>query len=88
MNLSGGIYVKRLINAEKVIGTKQTTRLIQNGKAKLVYIAKDADSRLTEPVKVLAEQKNVEVITVDTMLALGKACGIEVKTTAVGIIGI
>jgi large subunit ribosomal protein L7A len=77
----------RLKNAkDKTIGTKQTSKAVQKGTAHVVYIAKDADSHVSSPVLKLCEQKGIEVIYVDTMLELGKACGIEVGSASVAII--
>jgi large subunit ribosomal protein L7A len=66
------------LTGKKVIGVKQTLKSMQNGEGKTVYIAKDAESKVVEPVKISAQLHGVEVITVDTMKELGKLCGIDV----------
>lgn len=86
MNLQGGIYVKRLQSSEKVVGAKQTKRAIQNGKAKVVFIAQDAETRLKESVSLLSAEHSIEVIWVDSMIQLGKACSVEVKTAAAALV--
>lgn len=60
------------------IGTKQTFRMVELGKAKEVFIAKDADPRITIKVINLCKKMEVKVTQVESMKVLGKACGIEV----------
>ena len=69
----------RLTGCVKV-GTKQTTKMVEQDKATLVYVAQDADSRLVNRIVQLCKQHDVKVTFVDTMRALGKACGIDVGT--------
>jgi large subunit ribosomal protein L7A len=68
----------KLMRAHKVVGTKQTLKALEAGRAGLVYIAKDADTHVTNPVKENCERLGVEVVYVDTMAELGRACGIDV----------
>ncbi|MBP1932530.1 50S ribosomal protein L7ae-like protein [Ammoniphilus resinae] len=69
-----------------VIGLKQTLKAIEQGMVKEVYIAKDADSRLTGKVAHLCQEKQLPVEYVDSMRHLGKACGIEVGAAAAAIL--
>ena len=68
----------KLMRAHKVVSTKQTLKALEAGRAGLVYIAKDADTHVTNPVKENCERLGVEVVYVDTMAELGRACGIDV----------
>ncbi len=68
------------------VGTKQTTKMVEQGKAAMVYVAQDADSRLVSRIVQLCKQHGVEVTFVDTMRSLGKACGIEVGTAAAAVV--
>ncbi|TLS35525.1 50S ribosomal protein L7ae-like protein [Pseudalkalibacillus caeni] len=72
---------------ELVIGTKQTLKALQSGEAKEVFIADDADRRLTSKVLALAKEKAIPITRVDSMKRLGKACGIEVGAATVTIKG-
>lgn len=76
----------RLKKARKVVGTKQTMKVLQNKTASTVYVAADADERVIRQVIDLAEDQEVPVITVDTMVQLGKECNIEVKTATAATI--
>jgi large subunit ribosomal protein L7A len=60
------------------IGTKQTTKMVELGKASEVFVARDADPRITTKVVNLCKKMGVKVTYVDSMKQLGKACGIEV----------
>lgn len=67
-----------LENAAKVVGVKQARRALANGQAKRLYLAKDADPQLTQPLADEAGRRSIEVVWADTMKALGRACGIAV----------
>ncbi|MBD2866262.1 MULTISPECIES: 50S ribosomal protein L7ae-like protein [Paenibacillus] len=65
--------------AEKIaIGTKQTTKMVEQGMAAEVFVASDADPRITAKIVNLCKKMGVQVTYVDSMKQLGKACGIEV----------
>jgi large subunit ribosomal protein L7A len=67
------------------IGTKQTTKVIEQGKASEVFVAKDADPRITNKIVSLCKKAEVQVVYVDSMHSLGKACGIEVGAAVAAI---
>ena len=65
--------------AEKIsIGAKQTLKMVEQGKASEVFVANDADPRITSKIVNLCKKIGVTVTYVDSMKQLGKACGIEV----------
>ena len=70
----------------KAIGTKQTIKALERGEAKTVYVARDADEKVTTKVLELCRNNGIEIIYVDTMAQLGKACGIEVGAASVTIL--
>ena len=76
-----------LMQAEKrTVGVKQTEKAVNKGVALKVFVAKDADERVTEKLVELCEEKVVSVVMVETMHELGKACGIHVKAAAAAIL--
>ncbi|NLL19902.1 MAG: 50S ribosomal protein L7Ae-like protein [Clostridia bacterium] len=78
--------LERLKQAKKItIGTKQTMKAVQKGLALVVYVARDADDRVVEPLLKMCEERVIEVIPVDTMAELGKASGIQVGAASVAI---
>ncbi|KEP25757.1 MULTISPECIES: 50S ribosomal protein L7ae-like protein [Bacillus] len=68
-----------------IIGTKQTVKALKRDSVKEIVVAKDADPTLTASVMKLAQEKGVDILVVDSMKKLGKACGIEVGAAAVAI---
>lgn len=65
-----------------VVGIKQLKKALLAGNARQVFLARDADPTITEPMEALCQAAHVECVWVDTMRALGKACGIEVGAAA------
>lgn len=70
----------------KTVGIKQTLRALEKGAVNCVYVAKDAEQRVLNPILKLCQSQGVKVIEVTTMAELGKACGIEVGAAVSAII--
>ena len=75
-----------LKTAGKVVGIKQLRRALTNGNIRKVFLADDADPRLTEPLAEQCEALYVAWETVASMHELGKACGIDVGAAAAGVL--
>lgn len=71
---------------KKTIGSKQTARAIERGAAQVVFVARDADEAVTREVLGAARARKLEVVVVESMSALGKACGIDVGAAAAAIL--
>ena len=71
---------------KKVVGIKQLRRALTDQTAELVFLAKDADPALTEPLMTQCREGGVEVVSDVTMAELGKACGISVGAAAAAIL--
>ena len=78
--------LSELKNGPKVAGVKQTKRAIGDGRAVRVFLAEDADPRLTDPVRMDCAAIGVALVSVPTMAELGKACGISVGAAAAGLL--
>lgn len=78
--------VSKLVNLPKVIGAKQTAKALQKDEVSVLYIAKDADNRITEPLEHLAKEKKTQIIRVSSMKELGKAFGIEVGAATAALL--
>ncbi|MBQ9836764.1 MAG: ribosomal L7Ae/L30e/S12e/Gadd45 family protein, partial [Oscillospiraceae bacterium] len=72
--------MERLSGSEKVVGLKQVRRAVTEGRVNLVFLACDADPRLTESLEELCNEHGVATVWDYTMAQLGKACGIAVGT--------
>ena len=71
---------------EKVVGLKQTKKAIAAGKAATVFLAKDADARLTEPLRAMCRLVGVDTVEDHTVSELGAHCGIAVGTAACALL--
>lgn len=78
--------LNELANESKVVGVKQVRRALAAGRAKRVYLAKDADPQLIQPLERQASEQGVETAWAESMKALGKACGIAVGTAAAALV--
>lgn len=65
-----------------VVGAKQLRKALTSGRARQVFLARNADPTITEPLEALCLQNHVDYIWVRNMTDLGKACGIEVGAAA------
>ena len=76
-----------LINNDdrRVVGAKQTLKALEKGEASLVFIARDAEEKVVHPILALCETNNIEPRYVDSMIQLGKMCGIKVKAAVAAI---
>ena len=78
--------LSKLAEASKVVGAKQTRRALAGGQAHTVYLAEDADPRVTEAIRELCRECGVPVFDVPTMKELGQACGIAVGAAVAALV--
>ncbi|ADY54752.1 LSU ribosomal protein L7AE [Syntrophobotulus glycolicus DSM 8271] len=69
----------------RVVGIKQTKRALEKGGVSYVYVARDADAGLLQPIVELCRIKGLEVKEVQTMSELGKICGIAVGAAVAAV---
>ena len=74
--------LKDMTNSKMVVGSKQLRKALENGRAKFVYLAENADPAITEPIVAKCERNHVSYAGVRTMQELGSACGIDVGAAA------
>ena len=75
-----------LASQEKVIGVKQSRKVIRDGRAKQVYLACDADPAITEPVAESCVSACIPMERAYTMAQLGQACRITVGASVVALL--
>ena len=75
-----------LKNFRMVVGVKQLRKALENGRAKFVFMAKNADPALTEPLEALCADNHIPITWVRSMTELGHACGIEVGAAAAAVL--
>ena len=69
-----------------VVGAKQLRKSLQNGLAEMVFLAKNADPAITEPLEALCREHCVECAWISSMKELGHICGIEVGAAAAAVL--
>ncbi len=70
----------------KLVGAKQTLKAVEAGRASVIYLAKDAEERVSSPIVRQALERDTEIVYVETMQQLGKLCGIEVGAAAAALV--
>ena len=74
--------MREMTKFKMVVGSKQLRKALENGRAKFVYLAENADPAITEPILAKCELNHVSYAWVRSMQELGSACGIEVGAAA------
>ena len=71
---------------EKIVGIKQLRKALRDNKAAKVFVAQNADPKLTQPIVDACREKNIPLVEVPTMEELGKACEIEVGAAVAALL--
>lgn len=71
---------------KKVVGSKQTSKAIEKGSVRAVYIARDADPRVVDSIIKTCDEKGIPVEYTDSMAELGKSCGIEIGAASAAVL--
>lgn len=71
---------------KRTVGTKQTVKALQKLKVRAVYVAGDAEDHITREIVKASREKGIELVHVESMAALGKACGIEVGAATAAVL--
>ncbi|WP_353094241.1 ribosomal L7Ae/L30e/S12e/Gadd45 family protein [Tissierella praeacuta] len=75
------------LNADnKIVGVKQVKRALSSKDVEAVFIAKDAEDKVTDEIKDICINKHIQVIYVDDMKSLGNACGIDVNAATAALV--
>ncbi len=80
------MYERVKAHKKRTVGASATLRALQKHELSEVYVADDADSRVVQPVIEACRDAGVPVSHVDSQTKLGKACGLSVGASAVGLI--
>lgn len=75
--------IRAQIGSRKVVaGAKQLRKALAAKTVRCVYIARNADPAITEPLIALCQQNLIPFAWAKSMQDLGTACGIEVGAAA------
>lgn len=85
LDAKGGNLAK-IADHKVVVGAKQLRKALNAGNARQVFLAKNADPAITEPIEAMCKENSVEYAWVKSMTDLGRACGIEVGAAVATIV--
>ena len=69
-----------------VVGSKQLRKALEKGCVACVFLAKNADPAITEPIEEMCGKLHIQITWVRTMAELGQKCGIEVGAAAAAVL--
>lgn len=69
-----------------VVGLKQLRKALKDGGVRKVFLARNAEPRLVEPIEAQCRQEAIACEWVETMSELGAACGIDVGAAAAAVL--
>ncbi|MGN9166316.1 ribosomal L7Ae/L30e/S12e/Gadd45 family protein [Tissierellaceae bacterium HCP3S3_D8] len=76
----------KLNSKNKVVGAKQVRRALSSSEIEAVYLANDADKKVVSDIIKLCEEKQIQMIHVDSMKKLGDACGIDINAAVAALL--
>lgn len=77
---------ERLEDDKKVVGVNQVKKAIASSTASIVYVAEDAEIKVTDEILELCEKKQIPIIKVASMKDLGDACGIDINAATAALL--
>ena len=89
MNIRGSAGVDdlhELRNHKLIVGMKQLKKQLLRGGVRRVFLARDADPAITEPLEAMCREESIHFAWVSSMTELGRACGIEVGAAAAAVL--
>lgn len=78
--------ITKLKSDNKVVGAKQVKRALNTLDVELVYIAKDAEKKVTEEIIEFCNEKQIQIVRIESMRILGDACGININAAVAALI--
>ena len=71
---------------QRVVGARETLKKIAQGNAVRVYVATAADPKVVKEVVSSSQAHHVPLYYIDTMVDLGRLCGIQVGAACAAVI--
>ncbi len=78
--------LSKLATDNKIVGVKQVKRALDSQEIELVFIAKDAENKITDQLVKKCSEKHIQVFYVENMKKLGDACGIDVNAATAALL--
>ena len=77
---------EKLNTDKKIVGAKQVKRALDADVVDTVYIADDADRKVTSEIEMFCQNKQIPIVHVDTMEELGRACKIDISAATAALL--
>lgn len=71
---------------DKVVGIKEAKKAAEDNRLESLIVASDADIRVVGQLRRFCEERGIAVHMAESMKQLGKAAGIDVGASVVGIL--
>ncbi|MFA5577341.1 MAG: ribosomal L7Ae/L30e/S12e/Gadd45 family protein [Tissierellaceae bacterium] len=78
--------LSKLSTGKRVVGVKQVRRAINTQDIEAVFIAEDAENKVTDEIAKTCEEKHIQIIYVQNMKELGNACKIDVNAATAALL--
>ena len=78
--------LSKLGTQDKIVGAKQVKRALAKPGVETVFIALDADRKVTGEIEELCHSKSIPITYVDSMEELGEACGIDINAAVAALL--
>lgn len=78
--------ISKLKGDNKIVGAKQVKRALNSSDVELVFVANDAEKKVTEDIVELCKTKQIQIVNVETMAKLGEACGIDINAAVAALL--
>lgn len=78
--------ILKLKTGNKIVGAKQVKRALNLQEVEAVFIAMDADEKVTDEIIQICKEKHVEVVHIKNMKELGDACSIDVNAATAALL--
>lgn len=78
--------ILKLTTGKKAVGAKQVKRALNSHEVEAVFIAMDAEKKITDQIIQICKKNDIEVFQVENMNKLGEACGINVNAATAALL--
>ncbi len=80
------VLLTKLSTHNKIVGAKQVKRALNSSLVDIVFIAEDAEKKVIGEIEELSNIKHIQIVRVNTMENLGKACGIDINAAVAALL--
>lgn len=74
------------ISNKVVVGTRETIKAVEEKNVIRIFLAKDCDGHLKDKIMEVARAYNIPLKIINSKLALGRVCGIDVAAATAAIL--